>query len=150
MSFDVQDRSGSDWGSAFDRIAEQMRSMLREVHGGKSFHSSVPELWQPRVNLYETLHCYFVCVELAGVESQKIDVHLEQGRLMLGGTREKPSLPECPVGQGDCGEIGVHLMEIDSGQFERKITIPSNVDVDRVDATCKDGYLWITLPRTDK
>jgi HSP20 family molecular chaperone IbpA len=124
-----------------------MREMLREVQRGKGFRTAVPEVWRPRVNLYETQECFFVCVELAGMPRERIDVHAEPGLLVVRGHREKPSQVECPVGRGETSDVGVHLMEIDSGDFERRVSLPTSVAVEHIDATYKDGYLWITLPR---
>lgn len=52
------------WGSSFDHLAEQFRSMMHEVESGVCFPVSAPLSWRPRLNLYETapalrklIHC---------------------------------------------------------------------------------------------
>lgn len=122
--------------------------MLKEMQGQAFFRSRPSEAWKPRVNLYETANCFFVCVELAGVSEQELDVQAVPGVLTIRGVRGKPNLPECPVGGPQGCDVSVHLMEIDSGLFERKIPLPADVHVERISAVQRSGYLWIVLPRT--
>jgi HSP20 family protein len=122
--------------------------MLKEMHSRKVFQSQLSQAWHPRVNLYETESCFFVCAELAGVRREEIEVHLTDGVLQFRGARAKPRLPECPVGDPDRCHVSVHVMEIDSGEFERSVTLPTDVQVEQISAVYRDGYLWIILPRS--
>ncbi len=70
-------------------------------------------MFQPPVNLYETTGSYHICVELAGMPREDIDVRVDDGRLYIRGQREKPVVP------GGDAEVSVTLMEIDSGRFQR-------------------------------
>ena len=36
------------------------------------------------------------------------------------------------------------------GRFDRSITLPIEVDQDRVTAECRDGVLAVTLPRAER
>jgi HSP20 family molecular chaperone IbpA len=38
-------------------------------------------------------------------------------------------------------------MEIDYGAFAREITLPDDVDLDRVKTEWNNGILWIEIPR---
>ena len=40
-----------------------------------------------------------------------------------------------------------HQMEIAHGRFERVLALPQEVDAERITATYKDGFLYITIPR---
>lgn len=138
------------WGSAFERLAAQMSDMLKEMQSRQFFRSAAPHAWSPRINLYESSSCFFVCAELAGVVQNEIDVQVHGGVLRIRGDRHKPALPQCPVGNpGDCN-VSVHLMEIDSGSFERQLALPDDVLVDQITATHRQGYLWIMLPRASR
>ncbi len=44
------------------------------------FNFCPSETWTPSVNLYETDHAYLVCVDLAGVDKEKIDVEVPLAR----------------------------------------------------------------------
>lgn len=129
------------WGSNFDEFADHVRAMMSEMEGKNWFRSHASDTWGPRVNLYETADRYVACVELAGMRREEIDLRAIDGFLHIGGTRSKPIVP------GNATDVGVHLMEIDSGRFQRKIPLPSDVVVQQISASYCHGYLWVTLPR---
>lgn len=136
-----------DWGSSFDNLAAQMRAMLKQMHDRNLFRSQPSQAWLPKINLYETPSCFFACAELAGMKLEDIEVHVVDGELLLRGVRPKPSTPECPVGGEVPFGISVHLMEIDAGEFERRISLPADISVERISAMYRSGYLWVLLPR---
>jgi HSP20 family protein len=129
------------WGSNFSKLADHMRAMLDEMQTRNYFGSHGPDTFQPAVNLYDTTTSYHVCVDIAGMPRTGIDVRVDNGSLYIRGERAKPELPD------DANEVGVTLMEIDSGRFQRKLPLPDDVAVDDIAARYKDGYLWISLPR---
>jgi len=126
---------------SFRELARSMDAMMDGVMGPNYFRSSARETWDPQLNVYEMHDKLVVCVALAGIEPGELDVHVDQGILHIRGSRPKPCVPEAK------SEISVHLMEIDSGKFHRKIPVPSDLDFDACKATYKNGYVWIVLPR---
>jgi HSP20 family protein len=157
----------------FGGMARQMGKMLEQLN--KGYYSFYPnETWTPNVNLYETEHSYQVCVDLAGVEKEKIDIEVHQQRLTLKGHRTVPTAilnDEKAVstsaggatgtrprggnhGSGGGGgeesqarRIKVHLMEIDHGAFARVVELPHDVAEDKISAEYRNGMLWIELPK---
>jgi len=123
--------------------------MLTQMRGRDLFRFQPSKAWLPRVNLYETESCFFVCAELPGMQREEIEVHVSDGVLRIRGVRKKPHLPQCPVGDPEGCSISVHLMEIDFGEFERKITLPADVAVEQISATYRNGYLWVVLPQAE-
>jgi HSP20 family protein len=114
------------------------------LKGYYSFFSH--QTWAPSVNLYETERAYLVCVDLAGVEKQKIDIEVIGLRLVLKGTRTIPGPAAEEEGQ-ECRPTRLHLMEIDHGPFVREVGLPQNVERDQINAKYVDGMLWIELPK---
>ncbi|MEJ2649915.1 MAG: Hsp20/alpha crystallin family protein, partial [Sedimentisphaerales bacterium] len=47
-------------------------------------------------------------------------------------------------------EKGYYHVESSYGSFRRELTLPTDVESDKVDATYKDGVLSITLPKAAK
>jgi len=126
--------------SLSDQIKHMGEAMQRAAHG-RFFRFSPPDAWQPATNLYETKDRYVVCVDLAGVNREEIDVEVQQDVLLIQGQRESPR-PQ--------SRSKVHLMEIDHGNFRRTITIPSSVQMANIKARYVDGYLWVELPKGEK
>ncbi len=126
------------------KLGEQMQ---------KAFFS-LNETWTPNVNLYETANDYIVCVDLAGVDKEKIEVEVIGQVLKLRGTRAVPAHEEAAGDHpGEAGapaqrRVRIHLMEIDHGGFCREVELPEDVDKDRIAANHRNGLLWIELPKT--
>jgi HSP20 family protein len=96
--------------------------------------------WKPAINAFRCGEVFMVCVELAGVDKDGIEVSAEQRRLTIRGTRQAPE-PSCnePTMQ-------VFALEIDHGPFERILDLPADVETARVTAEHRNGLLWIRLP----
>ena len=137
---------------SFSNISRQANKLIEQMQ--KAYFNFCPsETWTPSVNLYETDHSYLVCVDLAGVDKEKIDVEVLDNQLTLKGQREVPMFgplltPEdSPGAPGTARKPRVHLMEIDHGAFCREVELPEDVDRDRIAANHRNGLLWIELPK---
>src|SRR3954454_21626387 len=76
----------------FSNLARQAGKLMDQMQKGFYVYSS--DTWTPNVNLYETATSYLVCVDLAGVEKEKIDVEVIAQRLKLRGARAVPNYDE--------------------------------------------------------
>ena len=92
-------------------------------------------------------------MDLAGVVKEEIDVQVVNGVLTLRGTRAVPT-PGVDTMCSDSAAEGtpapryrVHLMEIDHGRFSREVELPLDIMHDQINATYRNGMLWIELPK---
>ncbi len=132
-------------GREFDEWSQKLQSIMDEMLKRSFVHFRDSGEWQPAMNVYETRDAVHICVELAGVEHERISVECAEGRLLrLSGRRDQPR-PD-----GECGPLSLYLMEINEGAFRREIELPEQVEMDAIDATYSRGYLWIRLPRASK
>jgi HSP20 family protein len=131
----------------FGSMARQMGKVLEQLN--KGYYSFSPnETWTPNVNLYETDHAYQVCVDLAGVDKEKIDIEVVDHRLTIKGMRAVPIVNRQGEGPGaGNGRTRVHLMEIDHGSFARLVELPHDVRADQISAEHRNGILWIEIPK---
>jgi len=127
-----------------ERIVDHMGSMIDEMMNRNFFRSSTPDSWQPALNVYEAPGRFLVCVDLAGMDRREIEVWAEDTTLHVNGVRPKPAIPGASEGE----DLSVHVMEIDSGRFHRKVPIPPDVDCKAIRAIYRHGFLWIVMPRT--
>src|SRR4051794_21477912 len=148
----------------FSHLARQANKLMDQMQ--KGFYVYSTETWTPNVNLYETAASYLVCVDLAGVDKDKIDVEVAEQRLKLRGARAVPSFEEDadaaavggapPPAGGGTGEpdphqarrVRIHLMEIDHGPFSREVELPADADKAHITATYRNGMLWVEIPKT--
>ncbi len=97
--------------------------------------------WEPNINILESVDSFHVCLDVAGVRREDIDVQVQGGNLLVRGHRPVPR-PET-----ESQQLRVHHMEIEHGPFCRELELPPDVDPQRIAARYKDGVLWIDLPR---
>jgi HSP20 family protein len=100
----------------------------------------------PRIDVSETAKEVKLTVELPGVEEKDIDVSLSGNQLTIKG--EKKSEQQAKDDEGEGGRV-FHRVERSFGAFRRTMTIPFDVESDKVSAEFKDGVLTITLPKPE-
>lgn len=128
----------------FGGVGQKMVKLMDQLQ--KGYYNFCPsETWTPSVNLYETVNTYLVCVDLSGVDKDKIDVEVVDQQLTLRGTRTVPAYEETPH-DGE-RRLRIHLMEIDHGPFCRMVELPPDVAEERIVASYRNGMLWIELPK---
>lgn len=97
--------------------------------------------WSPAVDVREDKNGFTVRAELPGMKREDIDVSLHDGALFITGERKAE-----PQEEG----VEIHRQESFCGKFQRVLTLPAPVAVDKVKANYKDGVLTITLPKTEE
>lgn len=108
---------------------------------------SQAQAWSPAVNIYQVGKVLHVCVDLAGIDRDKIDVRIEPGRLKVSGVRHAPEpMPADPALPHLDVDMKIHSMEIDYGSFCRELPVPREVNLDGVQSEYRQGMLWIRLP----
>lgn len=97
--------------------------------------------WQPAVDVYEAERAVYVYAELAGVTTESLRVTVDGQQLRISGVRQLP-----PHQSIAC----IHQLEIELGEFQRTLTLPSAVEIDGVESTYTNGILMVTLPKRVK
>ena len=124
-----------------ERLQGQLGNVAYEMTKVHFSGFRAPEAWQPSINAYRCERCLRICVDLAGVDRNAIELVLVPGRLTISGRR---ALPEPSPKEGHA--MQVIALEIDHGPFERVIDLPRSIEPARVTAEQRNGLLWITLP----
>ena len=129
----------------FSRFTRQAGKILESVTQGYCGFAHTNQTWAPSVNLYETADAYRVCVDLSGVNKDRIDVNVTGQVLSIRGQREVPRTPHATSSAAQ--RARVHRMEIDHGPFAREVELPADVEASAISATYRNGLLWIELPK---
>lgn len=96
----------------------------------------------PAMNVGGTAQSVEIYAFTPGVDPASIEVNLENGVLTIEGER-KDAMPS----QED--KATVHISERFTGRFRRVVTLPDDVDVNAVEAKCRDGVLHISIKRRE-
>ena len=94
----------------------------------------------PDVDIFEDRHGITLYADLPGVPREKLDVRVQDGRLMIEAEAVVPT------------PSGLRLLhaEIRDPHFARAFTLSPDFDVSRIDAQLRDGVLKLTIPRRDE
>ena len=90
------------------------------------------------LDLYEEADKYVVEVSLPGVRPEDVEISLRGNALTISG--------KLPAGEEAKGRTYL-LRERASGEFTRTITLPVEVDSDKVEAVSENGVLRLSLPK---
>ena len=104
--------------------------------------------WQPAVNIFLCSRCLRICADLAGVDPEEVELSVKNGKLVIRGSRPAPEPSSEPqIETTRTKSVRVLAMEIDYGGFAREISLPDDVDLERVRTDWTNGILWIEIPR---
>lgn len=131
---------GTSGGSLFDlnRHINRMFDDLFDQDGDSGFYARAG-MAAPAMDIHQSDNEVEITAELPGAKEQVIDITIDDGVLTLRG--EKKSARE---------DEQTGYRERSYGSFERRITLPANIDEDACSADFRDGVLTITLPKNEE
>jgi HSP20 family molecular chaperone IbpA len=94
--------------------------------------------FSPRVDIFETDQELMLYAELPGVRPEDVDLHYENGELVLHGKVQPRRRNQT-----------ILLEEYDEGDFYRVFTIHESIDATKIAAECKKGVLTVHLPKVE-
>jgi HSP20 family protein len=123
------------WSEACDMLARAER-MHREVFRPAGTHARQAS-WEPPVDILETEFEVLALIALPGVDMEKAEAVIEDGELVIAGTRTYPPVLRTAV---------IHRLELPQGRFYRRLRLPAG-RYSGVGRTVADGCLVITLKK---
>ena len=122
-----------------DRVGSTFEKALADV-----FQSANPmfalskSAWKPPIDLLETAEEIIVIAEIAGVDKTALDLEINTRAIRISGKR----VLNPPAKNGR-----YRVAEIQYGNFERLLRLPSPIDTEKVIATYQKGMLMIQAPK---
>jgi len=92
----------------------------------------------PPLRVTEDKDNLYVRAEVPGIATADLDLSIEAETLTISGERKQREI-------GD--KASYHRRELQYGKFNRALTLPTKINVERVTARVEDGILTITLPK---
>ena len=123
------------WSEACEMLARADR-MHREVFRPAGLQARQPA-WEPPVDILETENEVLVLVALPGVDVDNAQAVIEDGDLVIAGTRVLPEALRTAT---------IHRLELPQGQFFRRLRLPPG-RYNGVRRAVADGCLVITLQK---
>ena len=132
--FDKRNRNGlaqlhNEMDDLFDSF---FRGLDRPFAGYKAW---------PAIDVAEDENNIIVRAEVPGCSAEDIDISVYGNTLTISGEKKQKEEKK---------EKGYYHVESSYGTFRREITLPTDVDSEKVDASYKEGVLSISLPKAAK
>ncbi len=124
---------------------ERLRREMDDVFGVSGLPSSIRSVASgtaPAINVGRTPNSVEIYAFAPGLDASKIDVSLDRGVLRISG--ERPSLLN-----GDQAKVNVYARERGVGSFTRAISLPDDVDPEKIKASYRDGVLQVSIARRE-
>lgn len=128
--------------SPFADIDSLRREMMRAMYAvsGDAFTEATGGVFPP-VNVTQDDENFYLRAEVPGIKPSELSISALKNRVSLSGTREIPR---------EHDRVSYHRRERAEGTFSRTVTLPTEVDAERVDARYSAGVLTLTLPKAEE
>ncbi|QEN04363.1 Hsp20/alpha crystallin family protein [Thiospirochaeta perfilievii] len=95
----------------------------------------------PAVNVSDSKSEYKITCELPGMEQSDIELSIVSNVLTIKGTKQKDKV-------SDKGKF--YRKEIWEGSFQRTLSLPTDVDSEKIVAQLDNGFLSISVPKREE
>ncbi|MDH3503048.1 MAG: Hsp20/alpha crystallin family protein [Nitrospirota bacterium] len=95
----------------------------------------------PLLNVSQDSENVYVRSEVPGITLDQLDVSVTGRSLTVTGERAIPD---------EQSNVRYHRKEREAGKFRRQLTLPTDVDNERVQAKYQHGILMVVLPKSEK
>ena len=129
----IKIRFGDEYDHLGSRFEETIEDMFRSM--GPRFRLK-ERTWKPSMDVFETEEKIIIIAEVAGVDLDCLEIEINSKAVKISGNRKEDSKME---------SCKYRLAEIQYGTFERILMLPTLIDTDNVDASCRNGFLKISL-----
>ena len=123
----------------FDSARREMLRLFDAVAGDAS--GDVGAGVFPPMNITQDDDNFYLRAEVPGTKPNELSISAVRNRVSIAGKREI---------QREHDRASYHRKERAEGAFDRTVTLPTEVDAGRVDASYADGILTLTLPKAEE
>ncbi|MFO7686406.1 MAG: Hsp20/alpha crystallin family protein [Deltaproteobacteria bacterium] len=132
------------WGvrspfTELEQLKRQIGRMYNEFSGMPSQRGHAGVF--PAVNVTANRDNYFLRAELPGVVAADLDIQATGNTISVAGERKIAGVEE---------SARYHRREREAGKFSRVVSLPDDIDSERVKANMTDGVLTVVVPKAEK
>lgn len=135
--------TGAAWGPLaslrreMDRLFDEFGTSRWPVPGAMRLMAEMPPV--PAMDLVGHDGGYEITAELPGIDVKDIELKVTGDMLVLKGEKRE---------EKETKDKDRHVSERRYGRFQRSIRLPPDADTAKIEASCTNGVLKITLPKS--
>jgi HSP20 family protein len=126
--------------SSLSRLHDEMDDLFRSFFSDGDWPVWSGSRW-PAIDIAEKDNEFMVKAEVPGCKADDIDISVHGNVLTISGEKKA---------EEEKKEKGYYHIERSYGSFRRDLHLATEVNPGKIEATCKDGVLTITLPKSEK
>jgi len=93
----------------------------------------------PPIHVFQQGDNLVAIIELAGINKSELEIQAKDSTIRISG-KKNVAYPE---------KVSLHRRERLSGTFDRTLTVPIQIDAERIKAEYRDGVLALFIPRAE-
>lgn len=125
--------------AGFENLRRELQRLLDNPPDGDG-HAGLGTGVFPPMNVTQDADKFYVRAEVPGIKASELSISAVKNRLSIAGKREIPNEHE---------RASYHRKERPEGAFNRTLTLPTELDVERIEARYTDGVLTLELPKAE-
>lgn len=129
-----------DFTSEWNRLHHEMNRLFQTLDTARPQGPTLAYSYPP-LNVWEDEERVYAEAELPGMGRDDLEIFVTGGNQLTVQGQRKP----CVDAQGVW-----HRRERGFGKFSRTVTLPSDVDADKVEAGFENGVLLLTMPKAER
>jgi HSP20 family protein len=131
-----------DFEEKIVRLQDRMNRLFSDFSRGIEQSEPLDEVeWAPPLDVLEDKDDIIVRVDIPGMHPDEIDLSISGDILYIRGERKREVERE---------DENYHTVERGYGKFDRRVALPTSVQVDSIRASYKSGVLAVRLPKLEE
>lgn len=122
------------------REMETFENQIQKIFNEFPFTRKMSGSFTPAIDLREDEKNLYLTVELPGIEKEEVKISLHNDLLTISGERKREEKKE---------QENYYHLEMCYGTFNRSVTLPVEVDSEKIEANFKNGILKIQMPKSN-
>ena len=123
-----------------DSLQSEVNRLFDTFFGGQPANGSIRR-WVPPMDLVETDDHLVLKADLPGLDRDDVNIEVKDSVLTVSGERKTEHEERAD---------GFYRVERASGGFSRSMSLPQDVDAERIDASFDKGVLEVRIPKPEE
>ena len=129
---------GFPFVNRFDELRREMDRVFDGFGAGRTRSAYTRAATFPAMNVWDAGDTVCIEAEIPGVSKDDLEIFAVGNELTVKGRRQPME-----------GKLTYHRQERGTGEFTRVLTLPVEVNADKVDAVMDNGVLTVLLPKAE-
>ena len=129
-----------DSGREVDTLQSEVNRLFDTFFGGRPADGRIRR-WVPPMDVVETEDHLVLRADLPGLSKEDVNIEVKDGALTVSGERKA---------EHEERTDGFYRVERAFGSFARSLSLPDNVDADRISADFNNGVLEVRIPKPEE